>query len=58
MENKKANYFYKNESIYFKDGLSMDEMKELTIHEFMHHYQEKKDKNNQYLTKLIFYVIY
>ena len=41
-----ANYFYKNEAIYFKDGLSMDEMKELTIHEFMHHYQEKKDKNN------------
>jgi len=41
-----ANYFYKNEAIYFKDGLSMEEMKELTIHEFMHHYQEKKDKNN------------
>ena len=41
-----ANYFFKNESIYFKKGLSMEEMKELTIHEFMHHYQEKKDKNN------------
>lgn len=38
-----ANYFYKNESIYFKKGLSMDEMKELTIHEFIHHFQEKKD---------------
>lgn len=38
-----ANYFYKNSSIYFKQGLSMDEMKELTIHEFIHHFQEVKD---------------
>lgn len=44
-----ANYFYKNSSIYFKQGLSMDEMKELTIHEFMHHFQEIKDlKGNLY----------
>ena len=44
-----ANYFYKNSSIYFKDGLSMDEMKELTIHEFIHHFQEIKDqKGNLY----------
>lgn len=44
-----ANYFYKNSSIYFKDGLSMDEMKELTIHEFLHHFQEIKDlKGNLY----------
>ena len=35
-----ANYFYKNSTIYFKDGLTMDEMKELTIHEFIHHFQE------------------
>ena len=40
-----ANYFYKNSSIYFKQGLSMDEMKELTIHEFIHHFQEVKDDN-------------
>lgn len=39
-----ANYFYKNSSIYFKQGLSMDEMKELTIHEFIHHFQEIKDE--------------
>lgn len=38
-----ANYFYKNSSIYFKQGLSMEEMKELTIHEFIHHFQEIKD---------------
>lgn len=44
-----ANYFYKNSSIYFKNGLTMDEMKELTIHEFMHHFQEIKDqKGNLY----------
>ena len=44
-----ANYFYKNSSIYFKDGLTMDEMKELTIHEFIHHFQEIKDqKGNLY----------
>lgn len=44
-----ANYFYKNSSIYFKQGLSMDEMKELSIHEFIHHFQEIKDaKGNLY----------
>lgn len=44
-----ANYFYKNSSIYFKQGLSMDEMKELSLHEFIHHYQEIKDeKGNLY----------
>ncbi len=44
-----ANYFYKNSSIYFKNGLSIDEMKELAIHEFMHHFQEIKDqKGNLY----------
>lgn len=44
-----ANYFYKNSSIYFKNGLSIDEMKELSVHEFLHHYQEIKDlKGNLY----------
>ena len=44
-----ANYFYKNSSIYFKKGLSMNEMKELSIHEFIHHFQEIKDaKGNLY----------
>lgn len=41
-----ANYFYKNSSIYFKDGLSIDEMEKYAIHEFIHAYQELKDKNN------------
>lgn len=41
-----ANYFYKNSSIYFRDGLSLDDMKKYAIHEFIHAYQELKDKNN------------
>ena len=41
-----ANYFYKNSSIYFKNGLTLDEMKEFAVHEFIHYYQEVKDKNN------------
>lgn len=41
-----ASYFYKNSSIYFRDGLSIDEMKKYAVHEFIHAYQEVKDKNN------------
>ena len=41
-----ASYFYKNDSIYFKDGLTIDKMQELALHEFMHHYQQKKDNKN------------
>ena len=41
-----ASYFYKNSAIYFKDGLSIEEMKKLSIHEFIHSYQVVKDKKN------------
>ncbi len=41
-----ANYFYKNSSIYFKEGLSLEEMQTYAIHEFIHHLQELKDKKN------------
>lgn len=41
-----ANYFYKNSSIYFKNGLSLSEMKKYAIHEFIHAYQEVKSQNN------------
>jgi len=47
-----ANYFYKNSSIYFKQGLDISEMKELTIHEFIHHFQERKDKKTNVLYRL------
>lgn len=41
-----ANYFYKNSSIYFKEGLSIEEMQTYAVHEFIHHLQESKDKKN------------
>lgn len=41
-----ANYLYKNSSIYFKEGLSLEEMQVYAIHEFIHYYQELKDKKN------------
>ena len=40
-----ANYFYKNSSIYFKQGVPLDELEKFAIHEFIHHLQEVKDKN-------------
>lgn len=39
-----ANYFYKNSSIYFKVGVSIDELEKFAIHEFIHYLQEIKDK--------------
>ncbi len=38
-----ACYFYKNSSIYFKKGLKFDEIKNLSFHECLHHFQEIKD---------------
>lgn len=35
-----ACYFYKNSSIYFKNGLSIDTIKKLALHECIHHFQE------------------
>ena len=42
-----ACYFYKNSTIYFKKGLSLDKIKKLAIHECIHYFQEIKDKNGQ-----------
>ena len=39
-----ANYFYKNSSIYFRAGLSLDEIEKFAIHEVIHYLQEVKDK--------------
>lgn len=41
-----ASYFYKNSSIYFKCGLSLEEMQKFAVHEFIHHMQELKDNKN------------
>lgn len=39
-----ASYFYKNSSIYFKENLSLDEMKKFAIHECIHYIQEVRDE--------------
>ena len=44
-----ANYFYKNSSIYFKAGFSIDELEKFAIHEFIHYLQEIKDKKGNLL---------
>ncbi len=41
-----ASYFYKNSSIYFRDKLSIEDMQKYAVHEFIHFYQEVKDKKN------------
>ena len=44
-----ATYFYKNSSMYFKQGLSLDELEKFAIHEFIHYLQEIKDKKGHLL---------
>lgn len=46
-----ATYFYKNSSMYFKIGLSLDELEKFAVHEFIHYLQEVKDKKGR-LVKL------
>ena len=41
-----ANYFYKNSSIYFRQGVSLEELEKFAVHEFIHYIQEVKDKRN------------
>lgn len=38
-----ACYFYRNSSIYFKNGLDFSKMKKLAVHECIHHFQEVID---------------
>ena len=42
-----ATYFYKNSSMYFRKGLSIDEMEKFAVHEFIHYLQEIKDKKGR-----------
>lgn len=44
-----ATYFYKNSSMYFKQGLKLDELEKFGIHEFIHYLQEIKDKKGHLL---------
>lgn len=39
-----ANYFYKNSSIYFKEGVALEELEKFAVHEFIHFLQEVKDE--------------
>lgn len=41
-----AKYFYKNNSIYFNEGIDLEEMAKLAMHECIHFIQELKDENN------------
>ena len=46
-----ATYFYKNSSMYFKQGLSLEELEKFAVHEFIHYLKEIKDKKGR-LVKL------
>lgn len=39
-----ASYFYKNSSVYFRDGMGLSDLKKYAVHELIHHLQERKDK--------------
>ena len=41
-----ASYFYKNSSIYFKQGVPLEELEKSATHEFIHFIQEVKDSKN------------
>lgn len=38
-----ASYFYKNSSIYFRTGMGIKDIEKYSIHEYIHHLQERKD---------------
>lgn len=44
-----ANYFYKNSSIYFREGYCQEELEKFAVHEFLHCIQEVKDNKNNLL---------
>ena len=44
-----ASYFYKNSSIYFRDGMGLADLKKFAVHEIIHHLQEIKDEKNNLL---------
>ena len=46
-----ANYFYKNNSIYFNEHIADEDLEEFAIHECIHAIQEVKDKHN-YLIRM------
>ena len=47
----KANYYYKDSSIYFSDRANLDEIDEFVFHECIHRLQERRDKKGN-LTRM------
>ena len=37
-----ASYYYKNTSIYFRNGMSIKDIEKYSVHEYIHHLQERK----------------
>lgn len=44
-----ASYFYKNSSIYFRDGMGLTDLERYSVHELIHHLQERKDSKGSLL---------
>ena len=42
-----ASYFYKNSSVYFRDGMGLSDMEKFAVHELIHHLQEVKDEKDR-----------
>ena len=41
-----ANYFYKNSSVYFREGVNLSCVQPCVVHELLHHLQAIRDKKN------------
>lgn len=41
-----ASYFYKNSSIYFRDGMGIKDIEKFSVHEYIHHLQARKDNKD------------
>lgn len=44
-----ASYFYKNSSVYFRDGMGLCELEKYAVHELVHNLQEVKDEKGNLL---------
>ena len=42
-----ASYFYKNSSIYFRDGMGLSDLEKFAVHELIHNLQERKDEKGK-----------
>lgn len=42
-----ASYFYKNDSIYFRNGMGIKDIERFSVHEFIHHIQVRKNSKGR-----------